>query len=274
MEFSAGDAIVWTTRLVSIGALVTTLELLVNARQFDAAGLYSWRIVGSRPGIVRRPRLETVLGRLLDRPWILALLTLRAIGCAALIIAPITRFVAAPALTVVLGVTLLFNLRSAYGQDGSDQMTTQIYLALWINLFATPENHLTMICLAYLAAQSCLSYAASGIAKLAGRPWRDGVAVFLIFNTETYGLAPVARWLKTHPRIGWSMTWSVNIIETAFPLVLVVGHPACWIFLGWGVLFHLMNAVVMGLNSFLWAFTATYPAILFWVLVIERWWTG
>jgi hypothetical protein len=35
------------------------------------------------------------------------------------------------------------------------------------------------------------------------------------------------------------------------------------LFLGWGVAFHLGCAVVMGLNNFLWAFIATYPALLF-----------
>lgn len=34
-------------------------------------------------------------------------------------------------------------------------------------------------------------------------------------------------------------------------------------FFAWGLLFHLANALVMGLNSFIWAFVATYPAILF-----------
>jgi hypothetical protein len=30
-----------------------------------------------------------------------------------------------------------------------------------------------------------------------------------------------------------------------------------------GILFHVANAVIMGLNTFVWAFVETYPAILF-----------
>jgi hypothetical protein len=271
VTLTATDAIAWTTRLVSFGALIASLELLANASQLAPGGLYSWRIVGSRPGILRRPLLRSALDRLLDRPWIVAMLGMRAASCVALLVAPTRGTVAAPALTVLLVSTLLLNLRSAYGQDGSDQMTTQVVAVLWIHLFATPENRLSALCLGYVAAQACLSYFASGVAKLAGRPWRDGSAVFLIFNTETYGIAPVARWLEPRPRIGRLLTWSVSLAETAFPLVLGVGHPACWVFLGWGILFHLTNAVVMGLNGFVWAFLATYPAILYWVLEIERW---
>jgi hypothetical protein len=46
VTLTAADAIAWTTRLISIGALISTLELLANARQFADDGLYSWRIVG------------------------------------------------------------------------------------------------------------------------------------------------------------------------------------------------------------------------------------
>jgi len=96
-----------------------------------------------------------------------------------------------------------------------------------------------------------------------GKTWRQGDAVYYIFNTESYGLAPVATFLHAHPLIRAWATWSTMVMETLFPLVLVLPLPLGAVFLAWGLLFHLANAVVMGLNSFLWSFAATYPAIVY-----------
>ena len=38
-----------------------------------------------------------------------------------------------------------------------------------------------------------------------------------------------------------------------------------------GLLFHMFNAFVMGLNKFFWAFLSTYPAILYCNYQIEGW---
>ena len=35
------------------------------------------------------------------------------------------------------------------------------------------------------------------------------------------------------------------------------------VWLGWGILFHLLNALVLGFNKFVWAWFATYPVILY-----------
>jgi hypothetical protein len=57
--------------------------------------------------------------------------------------------------------------------------------------------------------------------------------------------------------------WSVIIVECAFPLVVIAPFPLMVVLLSLGMLFHLLCAVIMGLNSFLWAFVATYPALVF-----------
>jgi hypothetical protein len=36
-----------------------------------------------------------------------------------------------------------------------------------------------------------------------------------------------------------------------------------WVVLGLGALFHLLNAFMMGLNKFFWAFVSTYPALIY-----------
>jgi hypothetical protein len=115
----------------------------------------------------------------------------------------------------------------------------------------------------FIAAQSILSYCAAGIAKLISAQWRAGDAVYKIFNTGSYGLCFIGRLLAPRPAIVFVLSWAVIVFESLFPLALVLPQEFLWVFLGWGVSFHLLNAWIMGLNTFFWAFVATYPAVIF-----------
>jgi hypothetical protein len=170
--------------------------------------------------------------------------------------------IAAPCLLVVVGSTLLMNFRSVYGMDGSDQMTTQVYGALAVGVLVGGTVGL-QIALFYIAAQCCFSYFTSGLAKAMSPYWRRGGSVYAIFNTRTYGWEPAARLLRGRRRLNRIIDWSAFGVELAFPVALFVGYPLVLIFLAWGVCFHLVNAIVMGLNSFFWAFVAGYPAVVY-----------
>jgi hypothetical protein len=94
--------------------------------------------------------------------------------------------------------------------------------------------------------------------------WRKGSGLSATMNVAMIG-APkqVALFLQRHSSLAKISNWSALAMECAFPLALVVGQPLCLVFLGWGVMFHLTNAVVLGFNHFVWAWLATYPAVLY-----------
>ena len=246
-----------------VGILLSTLEHCANWRLFRNGGLFDWRVIGSRGELAGRTSLAALADRVLGFRGYIAVLGVRVLAILSLFLRPDVHGVEALGLTLLLATTLLVNFRSPMGQDGSDQMATIIVVSLWINLFAVWDPRITPACLWFVALQSCLSYCVSGIAKLMGKTWREGDAVYHIFNTESYGLAPVATFLRAHPLIRVGATWTTMAMETLFPLVLILPMPLGTVFLAWGLLFHLANAVVMGLNSFLWSFAATYPAILY-----------
>lgn len=63
-------------------------------------------------------------------------------------------------------------------------------------------------------------------------------------------------------RLAKILSWAVMLWEVSFPLSLI--HPAvCAVYLGLGVIFHLSNFYLFGLNRFVWAWIATYPAIVY-----------
>jgi uncharacterized protein YhhL (DUF1145 family) len=66
-----------------------------------------------------------------------------------------------------------------------------------------------------------------------------------------------ARW----PRLLRAMAWGVILLELAFPLALLDAR-LLWAALSLAALFHLANALLFGLNRFLWTWLAAYPALL------------
>lgn len=260
-------ALACTAALVSFGAAVSTLEWLRNRRQLRDDGLFSWRVVGTRPALLGAA--GAAAGALLSYRGFVGVLGVRLAALVVLPAAVWTGRGATVVLVAALGTTLLLNVRSPFGMDGSDQMTTQVLGALFLG--SLPGTRLALeAALVFIALQSCLSYFTSGAAKALSPAWRRGDAVFRIFNTRTYGSPGAARFLAAHPAATRAAGHGAVAMECAFPLVLVVPYPFTLVFLAWGVAFHLVNALVMGLNSFLWSFVATYPAILYTAALLHR----
>ncbi|MGH9584743.1 MAG: hypothetical protein ACRD4O_17620 [Bryobacteraceae bacterium] len=248
--------------LASAGAAISTLEWIAGRRQLQDDGLFSWMVIGTRPSAVGTGPFAGSLNYLLSFHPFLSLLILRLV---ALMLLPVSLWFGRGALlmlSIVVLSSLLMHFRSPWGMDGSDQMLTQVFGALFL-CTAAGSLLAAQAALWFIAGQACLSYATAGIAKARSAYWHDGKAVFAIFNTRTYGYEPIARFLLARPRTTKTLTWAAVVMESAFCLALIAGYPGCLLFIAWGVAFHLMNAAVMGLNSFFWSFIATYPAVIY-----------
>ncbi|RBM19629.1 hypothetical protein DEH69_10485 [Streptomyces sp. PT12] len=111
-----------------------------------------------------------------------------------------------------------------------------------------------------LNAQLCLSYLASGLAKLVSSDWRSGRAMELIMRTNTYGNTSFARFIISHPDIGRLISWATIAGEVAYPVVYVADPRIARHGLTLAKLFHLVVAYTMGLPRFFWTFGATHPS--------------
>jgi hypothetical protein len=264
------DVYIFVISLIACtGAAVATLEWIACRPQLKDDGLFSWKVIGSRDSAVGDSWWCKLLNWVLSFRPFLGLLAVRVAALVALPAALRVGHGALAALSVIILTSLLMHFRSPWGMDGSDQMLTQIFGALFLAQLAG-TTLATQAALWFIALQACLSYATAGIAKAVSPYWHGGNAVFAIFNTRTYGYEPIARFLIAQPALTRAMTFGAVFMESAFPLALVAGYPGCLLFIGWGFTFHLMNAGVMGLNSFLWAFTATYPAVIYGAVEIQH----
>lgn len=253
-----------TALIIGVGVLVSCLELLAGHRAYLPNGMFGWSLVRRRRIFASRPGLARLLVPLFDLPGVLVLLGLRVLAAMSMIagVVAVGSLLTAPVL-VLLATSLLVNLRHPYGMDGSDQMSSLVVVVLGVHV-AVPDNDLVAIAgLWFLALQLSLSYVTAGVAKVFSPKWRAGTAVTEILSTVTYGRADLKRLLSAVPFLSKTLNYSVIVYECVFPIVLILGGKMTPVFLAGGVLLHAGIAVSMGLNTFFWAFVATYPSVMF-----------
>jgi hypothetical protein len=262
-EPGAWSTLALVERLAAVGILLASAEQLVRPRALAATGLLSWEVAQLRNGALSGGWQHRLLDPLFRSPGVMVLLALRALAAVAVISMPGPAGAAVIACAVT---TALLMLRSSYGNDGADQVGLIVLVAAAL-AHAFDGTRVVSAVLWFCAAQACLSYATSGFAKLRGTRWRDGSGLTGVLSTRTYGIGGLHRLLVRHRWLAITLSWSVILTELLFPLVLVVPDAVVPWFLAGGLAFHLGAAVVMGLNTFVWAFAATYPAIAWCALV-------
>jgi hypothetical protein len=151
---------------------------------------------------------------------------------------------------------------SGVGGDGANQMSTIILVSIALAEAVGKQAALSLT-LYFIAAQSILAYIASGFAKALSPYWRLDNIVLAVVSTSSYGSRGFASALIRFPGIARAMTLGVIGFEILMPLTIFGPSQVRIPLLALAGMFHLGCAVTMGLNNFLWAFTATYPAVLY-----------
>jgi hypothetical protein len=118
-------------------------------------------------------------------------------------------------------------------------------------------------CLYFLTLQLCFAYFAAGFHKLRSPVWRDGSALPGILSARLFGFPALGAWLGRHRGLWLPLSWATVVWEVSFPLVLVAPRQVCLCYFACGMLFHVATALTMGLNKFIWAFIALYPAAIY-----------
>jgi len=255
------------TLIGCIGAAISSSEYLLIAHEFREDGLFAWRVMASRPTVARYRVLFARIRFIFEYRSFVAVNGIRLAACLALPWVLGDHVLAFALLFVVASISILISFRNFVGADGSDQMNVIVFVSLAVYAL-TSDRFIQDAALAFLGAQCILSYVVSGVAKAVSPSWRNGIALRQIFRTATYGLPAAERALNALPQaVNRALCWTVIVVESSFFLAIFLPWPICIAFLAWGIVFHLSNAVVMGLNTFFWAFLAAYPA----VLVLNHW---
>jgi hypothetical protein len=247
---------------VAVGSSITAAELLTLDVALRDDGLLSWRVQS-----LTHPRITRLLATLgIDRcfryPEVLGLIGTRLLAALLLIAAICCHWSVRPELFVLTLVTLLFTLRSPQGNDGADRMGLIILVTGSLaDVIHTPVAYSTA--LLFIAAQGALSYGTSGGLKVRQTGWTNGDFVTDVLATSSFGNRDLLRLFQAHLFLRKWCGRFVAYGDCLLALAPLLPPLACSMVLIFGVALHTGIARILGLNTFLWAFVATYPAMIF-----------
>lgn len=258
-----GRALTLMEQTSAVTHLIHALENLTSksARGRQPGGLNHWdevrKLYASRHPLVRR-----AIDVLADPRSIQLTQATRVLAAASLLVPGTPRRLRAAANSALTLTSMANNLTLVYGNDGTDQLSFHVQFAASIAR-TSGKPRLVDACLWYVALQSTMSYAAAGYAKLPSDIWRSGDALTGILRTESFGEQKAYEMTQRHPAMTKLVAHSVLALECAFPVVFLAKGRAAPLVLATFGAFHLVNARLMGLGRFVWAFTSTYPAVLY-----------
>ncbi len=247
--------LLWTSRLAAIATVICALELIAVHRTFGEHGVFRWSILRREYPPLVRALLDPVFGT--RGTWVIALVQLGS-GLALPWLDRLPVPMLWPWLAVASTLLIAVRFRGTYN-GGSDAMLLVVLLGIAVAVSGAPR-----VGLAYIAVQLVLSYVISGTAKLRDRAWRDGEALPIMVRLPQYAVPAAAVRVLTVPVVARTAGLGMLAFECAFPLALG-RFGLCLALLAIAAVFHLVNAIVFGLNRFLWAWLAAFPALIFWV---------
>ena len=255
MNLSEASALLWTERAIALALLLQTIELLQIRGACADDGLWSRKILAREQHALPLP-LRILLAPLTCflpyRAW-LGLLLARLIGSGLWLASGWLGW--APVL-LFTQVAVCVRFRGTFN-GGSDYMSVLILVALSA---AALEPGLGRAALLYIAVQTTLSYATAGLLKLRQHAWRSGRALQTFLLASQYGAPDWVRDTLATPRRSRLLASAVIAFETALPLAWLDAR-LCGLLIVSGLGFHAANALVFGLNRFLFAWAAAYPAL-------------
>ncbi|MFC5864143.1 hypothetical protein ACFPT7_17685 [Acidicapsa dinghuensis] len=265
---SASEAVNLTVRLCCIGRAINLAELVVARSERRTGGMLNWKIAGlilnAQPaGVsrIRASRIARLSGAVNKRcvgmsssvfNWLLWI--------EAAVILGLFLFPAVLILKVIVVLCLLIEMKRHYfSVDGSDEMTLLCLTATCLAGFGDSNRYVAF----FLAAELALAYTTAGAYKAASPFWQKGKALLHITRTKAFGHKQVSKLLHRYPLLSRYSELALVLWESGFLIALIAPRPVLWGILAAGVIFHLSCAGVMGLNTFLWAFSAGYPCVIF-----------
>ncbi|WP_135828638.1 HTTM domain-containing protein [Halorussus halobius] len=255
--------------LVALGtgvhAIYTGVELLSLRRQYDDGGLFSWEVRSLDLNATRWSRaLRPLFGAF---PIVLVGRILVGSALVALGAFDLTGSVPDVALPAVVLLALLndvlVKVRHSIGLSGAFDMSVVTNFGLLIATVFPDGSTEQLAAVLFIAVQGILGYFLAGVAKVAGRQWRNGDAIEMVVSTKTWGDDRLYRFVAAYPSTKRLFSWSVIGFEVLFPVVLFLDPSALLAVFVAAFAFHFANGAVVGINSFMLMFPATYPAIYY-----------
>lgn len=257
----------FTSLFLAIGMLISGLEILNSTTLYTANGLANWKFSKSRSAHLTKYKAYHLIFQDMFFSYLISLRVLAALVLLFSIFQLNTFLISLGYILAFLSYVSL-SLRSPYGLDGSDQANLLIVLVMCVYILFQSEI-IKIGVHWFLALQLTLVYLTAGWSKIRSKGWRDGTYLWKIFSTECYGMKTFGKFLKQHQHISRFLGLSIILVDMCFFLFWILPPKYAFLLLTFTGLFHLMTAILMGLNTFFWAFLAMYPSAIYCKLTIS-----
>jgi hypothetical protein len=253
----------------AVSAGINAFEWLTVSRQFGDRGINSWNL--RKIGLQKSS--HRVAFRLVDffyrYPNVIGVLLFQ-LACSA----GILLFISNPPIVKIctIGVAfcyLLLGYRGMLGNNGADSMTRVVFTSATIYFLCSTPIILNM-CLIFVTLQLIIAYATPGIIRLLEPKWHNGEYLHNVLRLHSFSNISVWNFISKYPGSKVFLSWMLIIFEFGFLFSIFLPLPLLLSFLLFGMIFHILNAVIMGLNTFVWTFIGTYPAFLWCSLELHR----
>lgn len=255
---SAHWALECTQWLLTWSVVIQTVEHWA-LRHSTNAGVWHWPTQALQLQH-QNPLLVKVLnGVFRARPYATLLFT-RALAAVALVLGGGTWAVV---VLVLCQLLMLIRFRGTFN-GGSDFMTLMVTMGVALAHCLSPvlgEARALMLGLWWIALQSMTSYFVSGAVKMRVPEWRSGAAMSYFVDRALRGPLPLQS-LLLNPWFARLGAWAFMAWEVAVPAILL-GPPMAAAFCTVAATFHLLVFRYFGLNRFVWAWVATFPALMY-----------
>lgn len=242
----------WMIRLLGFSLLIQSIELLRLKVLWGDAGLFSWTLLRRNFHWFRMP-----LDFLFKEKVFRILILLSTLSAASFLLFGLNWLI----IYSLIFICLLFVRLGGSFNGGSDAMTALVVAACAARMVFPESEKITKFCIWYLALQIVLSYFVAGLVKVKNPDWRSGRALKDILFKSNYVVPTRVMTLVSKPTVSILACWGILLFECLFPLALMNLHFAT-VFVGLAAVFHLANFYLLGLNRFVWAWVAAYPALL------------
>lgn len=260
--------LVFCVKIISVSCIIFAAEFLYSYKEFRDGGIFSWKIRQERPFFRRNKCLLCLVDRVLAYPAVLVLMAIYgALGICNIVIFNAPYYLGISCL-IISAIGFLVRIRGNSGLNGSDQYVKVVFAVGGIALLSN-AYYCIVASLVFIAGQLTIHYMGGGWMRIQHVAWRNGTYLTQVFSLHTYGRGFAHATAARFPRISGYASMSILLFEVAFILFYFLPPPALYFVLAYIAIFHVLVAVVMGLNNFLWSFVGSFPAFIWVSLKIQ-----
>lgn len=242
-------------RLLGLAIVFQSLEFIKMKDSIAENGIWRWSELRSDYLFLPKKFLS-FLDWIMPEKRFMELMTIRFYTATLAVIYPHFYII----FLILFFSTFLITLRwRGSFNGGSDYLTLIMLLCLCVG-YLSPL--LAKAALWYITLQVISSYFLAGLYKVKEQKWRLGTAVYGFISSPNYKTPAFVLKKSENPTWAFVIAWAVILFELSFPLVLTLPLLTKF-YLLCGVLFHLGNFLVFGLNRFFWVWSASYPALYY-----------